>query len=371
MPFPRRSRGRVARAALAGSLLLFAGLQFSLTLVMEDWLPALRDPEYGCKAVRLRTLLTEEPGRPLVVVLGSSRSLLGIRPDLLTADWTGPGREPTAFNYAFTGCGPIMELVCLHRLLRGGVRPDGLLLEIHPALLHQEDGYEEERWIPPERLGWNDLRVRWRYSAQPWVQGSRWLESRLVPASSKRFCIMSHLAPDWLPWGESRQDGWLSMDRWGWLPNRKKGVTAEEYTQGAQRALKEYCASFLAYRITDRCDRAVRELLDICRRERIRVALVTLPEGTMFQAAFPPHAHAVIRDCLLGWSAEYDVPWIDARSWLPDPCFSDGHHLLPVGARLLSQRLRYEAMPQVLAAPEVRRQVVHRAPRGSAEAGGP
>lgn len=346
---PRRlASSRNARAALAWGVLLFACSQVGLIVAMEDWQPLLRDAEYGCKATRLRARVGEASGRPLVLVLGSSRSLMGICPDVLMAAPAGSETSPVVFNYACTGCGPIMELVLLNRVLREGIRPDGILLEIHPAILEQEDGRLEERWIPPERLGWNDLRVRLRFSVHPWDQASGWMASRLVPVFSSRSSIMTQLAPDWLPWGESRVDGWQQMDRWGWLPYGNSCVTWDDYARGLQGAIREYFSSPRDYRVSDRCDRASRELLDVCRREGIRVVLLTMPEGSLFQAAYGPNAHARIRTYLTRLSREYDIPWIDARCWLHDGAFHDGHHLLRAGAQVLSERLRYVALPHLL-----------------------
>jgi hypothetical protein len=316
---------------------------------MEDRQPLLRDAEYGCKALRLRARVAEAPDRPLVVVLGSSRSLMGICPEVLMNGGSEPGPTPVVFNYAVTGCGPIMELVFLHHVLREGFRPEGVLVEIHPAILQQEDGRFEERWIPPERLGWRDLWVRLRYSVHPWDQAENWVASALIPAYAKRSCILSQLAPDWLPWGEFRLDGWQAMDRSGWFPYGKQDVTPAEYSQGLMGALQDYFSSAREYQVSDRCDRALRELLDVCRERQIRVVLLTMPEGTLFQAAYTPSAKARIRTYLTRLSREFDVPWIDARGWMHDAAFHDGHHLLQTGARAFSERLRYEVLPHLLA----------------------
>ena len=51
---------------------------------------------------------------------------------------------------------------------------------------------------------------------------------------------------------------------------------------------------------------------------------------------------------------------IDAREWVPDVGFSDGHHLLPAGATTFTDRLGREALipllrndsPQLLTRPD-------------------
>src|SRR5262245_12033770 len=71
-------RRRGARAALvflsAGTLAVFAFLGIALENGFTTW----RDPEYGMRLERVRRRADEHPGRPLVVVLGSSRVTFGL-----------------------------------------------------------------------------------------------------------------------------------------------------------------------------------------------------------------------------------------------------------------------------------------------------
>src|SRR5262249_4627122 len=95
------------------ALLAFLGIQFSLCLLMDHWQLELRDPEYGYKLGRLRERLAEEPHRPLWIILGSSRSGLGFRPGVLPHCRAGDSESPILFNFALTGGGPLVELMCL------------------------------------------------------------------------------------------------------------------------------------------------------------------------------------------------------------------------------------------------------------------
>jgi hypothetical protein len=85
----------------------------------------LRDPEYGTKRARL----AENRGRPLRLVLGSSRTNLGIHPVALPPLPAVPARdgaptEPVVFNASLMAAGPVLQLLCLRRLLSNGIRPD-------------------------------------------------------------------------------------------------------------------------------------------------------------------------------------------------------------------------------------------------------
>ena len=48
---------------------------------------------------------------------------------------------------------------------------------------------------------------------------------------------------------------------------------------------------------------------------------------------------------------EYGVSVVDARAWVPDDGFMDGHHLLPEGATTFTKRLGTEVLQPMLAAP--------------------
>src|SRR5439155_5783078 len=125
--FPSR-----CRAVLAWGLFFYVAFQLGLIVITDYWLPVLRDPEYGFKLARLRQRLAEEPDRELILVLGSSRAGYGFRPEVVPA-WQAPAAEaPIIFNFALTGSGPILELLCLRRLLADGIQPNRVIIEVLP-----------------------------------------------------------------------------------------------------------------------------------------------------------------------------------------------------------------------------------------------
>ena len=77
---PPRQPGHRACAALLWALAAFAALQVATVAVLEYRFPGLRDEEYGHKLGRLRKRLAEMPGRPLVLFMGTSRTLNGVIP---------------------------------------------------------------------------------------------------------------------------------------------------------------------------------------------------------------------------------------------------------------------------------------------------
>ncbi len=328
--------------ALLWALGFFATAQAALALSLEHWRPELRDPEFGSKLLRLRARLEESPRRPLLLVLGSSRVGLGLRPELWPPDDTA--RTPIVFNFGLTASGPLRQLLCLQRLLAAGIHPDQVVVEVMPPLLNQDcGGAGEADWIDLRRADWNDLPLLQRYSAEPETLRYRWSASRVLPWFGYRLCLLSRFAPDLVPW-KARQDIWYRVDRSGWLGYGATSVTAEEYRRAMELAWWEHAPRLNPFQVTTVPDRAVRELLDLCRREKIGVRLLLMPEDSLFRSWYPPATHARLRAYLAALTQAYGVTVIDARTWVPDGQFVDGHHLLPAGAAVFTERFGRELL---------------------------
>ena len=359
-PQPRR-----ARLALAWALAACAVLQIAPSIVMDRWLPEMRDPEYGAKLLRLRALQRERPDEPLVLLVGSSRSAMGLRPDAFPECRTADGRTALVFNFGMTGYGPLQELALLHRLLRDGVRPAQVLIEVHPLLLHQENGYGEESWMNVNYLDWGDLCVISRYASHPGQLRREWLAGRLSPWYSRRFLILDRFAPNWAP-PATRQNAWSGLDARGWLPHHRQQVTEQEYREGQNYARREYEPALNGFRVTELADRAMRELLELCSQASIPAALYVMPEGSEFRGWYPPAARSEIDAYLAGLGRRYGCPCYDATCWSADGDFWDGHHLLPEGARRFSAKFARDALRPMLAAFAERKPVLTRRKAGAA-----
>ena len=344
-----RPRPQRARRCLAWALAACALLQIAPSIVMDRWLPELRDPEYGAKLARLRALQREHPGEPLALLVGSSRSAMGLSPDAFPQCRTADGRTALAFNFGMTGYGPLQELALLDRLLRDGIRPAQVLIEVHPLLLHQENGYGEESWLNVNCLDWGDLRLLCRYVSRPGQLRRQWLAARLSPWHSRRFLILDRFAPRWAP-PETRQNAWSALDSRGWLPHHRQQVTAAEYREGQAYARREYEPALRDFRVTEPADRAMRELLELCSQASIPAALYVMPEGSEFRSWYPPAARREIDAYLAGLSRRYGCPCYDATTWSADGDFWDGHHLLPEGARRFSAKFGRQALQPALQA---------------------
>src|SRR5438105_3797911 len=77
----RRGHSVRARASVGWGLLCFILSQLVCCAVVELWRKDLYDPEFAARLATLRARMTEQPDRPLFLVLGSSRTLMSFRPE--------------------------------------------------------------------------------------------------------------------------------------------------------------------------------------------------------------------------------------------------------------------------------------------------
>jgi hypothetical protein len=319
---------------LLWGLLSFAALQALLAVAIEFRFPELRDPEFGRKVRRLAARTAAAPRAYTVVMLGSSRVLFGFDAGRLDgAAARAAGRPAVVYNFGLSGAGPLAELLTLRRLLARGLRPDLLLVEAWPPQLSER--YDEGGRFPALRLWRDDLPLLERYGAA----GLRadWWAARPVPWYAHRFAILSRLLPQLLP-DALRQDWAWGCDDAGWL----RAVAGPAPGQGrawGERARTEYGDLLADFRPGGTGCRALRELLDVCRRERIPAALVLLPEATCFRAIYSPQAQARTDALLAEFRRDYGVAALDGRDWVADDGFWDSHHLGAAGAAAFTERL--------------------------------
>lgn len=337
-----RCRRPSARAALMSFLMFFAGAELALTLVSERWHAELRDPEYSSKRAGLRALMAANPGRPLVLVLGSSHAGLGFRPGVLGLRGHGEDPPPLVYNFALTGSGAGTELLCLHRLLEEGIRPKLCLIEVCLALLNREE-LSEEVCPTGAVLDWADLPIIRRFASHPWRPYSRWLEARLVPWYTNRFHLLSRFMPSWVNQDDGPDRHWRKLDPEGWLALYQT-ATSESRRLGAERESAAYEAQFEHFRITDRANRALRDALALCQSQGTEVILILMPEGGEFRSWYTPEARQLGRSYLAQLAEEFAVPVIDARAWMADADFCDSHHLLAGAATAFSKRFGREVL---------------------------
>jgi hypothetical protein len=326
------------RADLAWAAVSFVTLQIGLAGFIDWHVPRLYDEEYGVRLAALHTCLAKEPHRPLLLVVGTSRVGMGFAPDLLPELRTLSGESVLPFNFSHLASGPVLNLMLVRRLLSEGIRPWWLALEIVPASLAHESAS-----MPATMAAAADLPVAVRYFP-PWRILSVYARQRIIPWYKHRAGILRGVAPAWAPYQDPREQIALTPlggDR-SWL--LEVAVAPEEVRRRTAMVRGVYFDLFQRFHIDPAADRATRELLELCRRERIPVTLFTTPEGTTYRRWYSYTARREVDEYLARISSEYGVVVVDARTWLADSDFTDSHHPLQRGAEAFTRRLGREVL---------------------------
>ncbi len=345
MAHRRPGPGRPAALLWGGCAVVAA--QLGLALALDHGPAAWRDREYGLRLARLQARRDANPGRPLLLALGSSRVAVGFRPVALPVLRDAHGREVIAFNFGALGAGPAAELVWLRRLLRDGVRPDWLLVEFWPPYWEPDSRAEEGRVLQPERLSWADIRVLERLGGRDGTALRRaWIQDRLFPWHTHRRPFLADIAPRWHLQDAADRDRerWLRPDATGWISYLDLWEPAGIRPPRAQveRDWQRFAAGLARAQFTGPPARAFEELLALCRREGIQPLVAVLPEGREFQALYPPGVRTAAAAYLRHLTADLSVPVVDARDWSLEADFPDGYHLFPTAAARFTGRLGRE-----------------------------
>ena len=325
-------------------------LQLGLGIAAE-WVLYLKDPGYADKERKLARLAAETPGAPTVEMLGSSRACAGFEAGRVR-DQLAPvvGRKAVAFNFGIPASGPVTHLVYLRRLLADGHRPDLLLLEVLPPMLADippavdaAPAPNEARFLFGDRLRRAEAETVIAYGFPADTVRSRWRQSVLVPWYALRLPLLGRVAPSALPW-HLRFDWSRTGDEFGWAAPPLLTVTREQYEEGLTRAIGEYRDILADLHPNGGAARGLADLLALCREQQLPVKLVLMPEAVEFRALYPPEAVVRVDQFLTRLCQAYGCERVDAREWLPDSAFADGHHLLKPGAAAFTDRLTQDVI---------------------------
>ena len=332
LPVPRlrRSTRRThrARGAVLSGVLAVVALNLGLGLAAEFRL-RIRDPIYGDKFARL----AQKPA-PCVVGLGTSRLGFGMHSARIEERLREAGEPGSAFNFGVPASGPVTHLVYLRRMIADGRKPDRLLVELLPSMFADMPESIESHFFFGDRLTHSELAVVAQYGFPAEQVSAAWRGGTFTPWYGLRFQLLARVVPSWLPW-HLRFDWSRGTDAGGWGTPLVDGVTPEQRATGDAHAAAEY-GTALQYLVPGgHPANALRELLALCKEHRIPVKLLRMPEAKSFQKLMPPDSAARF-DAFLA-SIGCDV--IDARDWVADAHFTDGHHLLRPGAVAFSDRL--------------------------------
>jgi hypothetical protein len=308
--------------------------------------PGIYDPELAFRLELLRARRAERPERPLLAVLGSSQMVLAFRPERLPPLATADGREALPFNLAHTSAGPIYELLTYRRLLKRGDAPDWLVVEVMPLLLREE-------WVGVYTHSAVASELRALHSYSSWRRLlSGYLKTRLLPCYLHRRMLLQMYLPGWLEHSPS----WLyepNFDRQG---GERTQVLATVPPGFAGRALRASRAQngllFPEFQPVLQADAALRKLLRESCRRGVAVCLLLAPESPEFRENYTPQARAQVAAYCRDLAREFGVRWVDAREWLAEDDFADGHHVLLPGQSHFTDRFGREVLTPWVAAPQ-------------------
>jgi hypothetical protein len=333
----------VGKRAIFWGLFLFVCIQVALS-VYRNGRPELCAPDFGIRLQTLRQRLAENPGAPLVLVLGSSRAQNGLSAAYMSLSLNQGKAKPVVFNFAFAGSGSIRDLMAFRRLRAAGIKPDWLLIETWPAQWPEKGDLEERRMIVQEELFWTDLAVLGRYLPDKLDLWARALRGNLLPLVAYRSRWLHYagagflLPPDVDRSFADEKTDWTPPDGTGWVPNKRLPADADALRREVAKDIRVAGPLFNPLYISPESDGALRELLAESRASGIKTALFIMPEHSECRRLYSPQTHARIYDYLTKLSKEYNLPVFDLRDWSPDEHFADFCHLAPWGVQAISEQ---------------------------------
>jgi hypothetical protein len=335
---------RRGRTALLWAAVAFTAVNLSICFVADCLDPALREPQYGYKLAMLKQQLGQVAGRPLVLLLGTSRTAYGVRPEALSSvqspDQPSPGQQsPFVFNFGIVGGGPIYEFLHLRRLLEAGIRPQAVVVEIHPALLKLPPEFTLVQLPPVEYCNARDMRLLDGYFGDGPAIWREWACCRAEALYRFRCEIMRRTAHRWVPDQRPNVYAVERMAPTGWVPG-PWSQPSEAHRQANAKVVRDvYAPCYKDFAVGEGPDRALRELLSLCRQEKIVAALLLMPESDELRDEVVTAAQPAIERYVSELSREYGAEVFDASRWCENADFFDGQHLLAAAAGRLSERL--------------------------------
>jgi hypothetical protein len=332
--------------SIAGYLLLQAGIH----VAVERQRAATLGPRSVSPGTEpSRDVVDGRGRRTTLVMLGSSRTMNGLKPELLESCLAELATGAiVVLNHGMPGAGPGTELIMLRRLLQQGLRPDFVLVEVVPTQLAARPALDNQA---------QELAIDWLYFDELLaVQEHRLPDAQrmltqcvIAPAYAHRIKLMNAVSPRWLPhdrktWHQRWQS--CAWHPWGW---NETVPTPEAYRRGVEQAWAEHGEILQHFQLGTHACAVLRQLLDTCQDQRIPFALVLMPEGSEFRSWYPPTVWERVLGFLEDLSREHDVPLVNAREWVADEHFADAHHLLRTGAEIFTERLGREFVSPWLA----------------------
>jgi hypothetical protein len=326
-PANRTRARRRARFAVALVLPTFVLVLLGAWAIAESVTPEITDTDYHIRLRMIRNAAAEHPGSPIGLTLGSSRTVWAFRPEELPEP--PAGSDVYWLNAAHVGAGPTLNRVLLHRLLRDGVQPAVVVIEVMPTFFVKENN----RFVCGHFAATDMLLVR-EYADKPFGYDYHFLRHRITRATD-----IARVADPFT--------GYVPPMPRGGHPHIENDISAAERakrTAFAHRINIEYLQNMT---VRPGADRAFRDTLREAADHGVRVVLLRSPEGPAFRSWYNPEGLARFDDYIARVSREHNAPILDARLWLNEEDFYDSHHVMKRGAEKFTARFARE-MPALL-----------------------
>jgi hypothetical protein len=310
-----------------------------------------RDPPYTFRRDRTQQRFaamraSQAPGEsaiPLVITLGSSRMMNAIdgktTEELLEKRL---GKKVCIANFGTPGFGPMHSLTLLGRMLRDGIKPDLLVIDVLPSYFNKGwgDQLPQENWLPimPADQAWLashgfDVKVTQPDRTGLALYGYR---SELLKCSPVRKMLPRHQLNPWV----ARADAWGTDVVASCSPEWSSKALG--YTKNA------YADAMGVFTLGEEGLNVLRTLLKVCREQNIDTAVVLMPEGQTFRSWYREGAREEFELAIDKVTRECGSTLIVGSEWIDDADFVDSHHLLFAGATKFSKRLTKEALEPLL-----------------------
>ncbi|HEY1188894.1 MAG TPA: hypothetical protein VGE74_14665 [Gemmata sp.] len=329
-------RSTTARRAVFSGAAALVVATVGFAVALDTALPTVRYPEHGYRVAALQKLRAQHPDRPLAVVIGSSRTQMGLDPAAM--GFEGEPGAPIVFNYGLIGALPVHHPLGYRRLRAAGVRPDIVVVEIFPALLHIRDASETLYAANGASLTGAELLRLSPDTHDPRIART-WAESRCLAWHWFGPEVQQQASADWLPEEVNLKHNltWVP-DRFGFRPSVTNQITDEGRQRATEKATRLYQPVCHSLRVHPMAERAYRELVTACRADGIPVAFFLSPEAPLFHSWYTPEARAGVAAFVRTLTDELGAPVFDVSDGWDEMDFADGHHLLPPGAAKFSRR---------------------------------
>jgi hypothetical protein len=289
--------------------------------------------------------------QPLAIVcLGSSRTGTCLVDDELTCvlrENCGP--EPVqVFNAAM----PVGDLVVsehvLDRLLRRGVRPRLLVVEVMPEFLNRHNGWLSHH--VDRQLRWKDL-PSYRDDLCRADLMSQFLIGRLAPLYAERkgyWDLLGEAGATLLGIHKEPERALLSSTAlWNRVIQATPDLSAAEKQARKAGGLQDARACLRDYAPGGNSAAALERIMVRCRRKKIQVILLAVPVCSEHRQLYDPAIEQAFGREMRRLVERFDCRFVDCRARIADAHFLDNHHADGAGGLAFSKQFCEEVLVPV------------------------